>query len=131
MKFKNLFYLFTLLYCLIIKISKNFFYLSNSFFPEVSSNNINSEKTFEANILFPVKYPLSHKNHIFLNQNSLSASLFGFVQIKDDISYNSTDSTWATNPNKLNIYCVQKDRYSKDAKFVLEFTGTNYNQYFR
>jgi hypothetical protein len=111
-------------YCNDITGSTNF--LSHSFTPNVISHVYNAEKTFEANILFPLKYGLNHKNHIYLNENDLSASLFGFVQIKDDIAYNSPNSTWATNPNYVNVFIVQKDRYGKDAKFVLEFSGTNY-----
>jgi hypothetical protein len=112
-------------YCPDISGSAN--YLTNSIDSETNKKYI-KDKTFEANILFPYKYPFSDQNHVFLNQNDLSASLFGFVQIGDSISLTSEDSTWHADPYKLNVFAVQRDRYSKDAKFVFILTGSNYNK---
>lgn len=94
----------------------------------MAEENYLNDKTFELNVLFPVKYDFMNKNHVFLDQQNLSSSLFGFVQIDNNLSVDSTDSTWEADPYKLNIFCVQKDRYTKDAKFVFILTGSNHNQ---
>jgi len=94
-----------------------------------SINKITSsyDKTIECSILFPNKADLLDKTHVFLNQNNLSASLFGFYEVDKTLLTNSIDYTWQSNGYKFNVFSVQKDRYTKDAKFVFLISGSNFN----
>lgn len=86
-----------------------------------------SNKSLECTILFPTKYQLYDPNHVFLNQNQLSASLFGFYEIDQSTVTSSTDFTWQTGGYKFRTFAVQKDRFTKDAKFVFEISGSTFN----
>jgi len=107
--------------------SASYAYLTTSL-SSVEKVTDSSNKSLECSILFPKKLGLSDPNHVFLNQNQLSASLFGFYEVDQSLSPSSTDFTWQTGGYKLNVYSVQKDRYTKDAKFVFVISGSTFSQ---
>lgn len=93
----------------------------------VAQTRDSSNKTFECTILFPNKLGMLDPNHIFLHQNHLSASLFGFYEVDQSLPVTSVNTTWQTGGYKFRAFSVQKDRYTKDAKFVFEISGSTFN----
>lgn len=96
-----------------------------------------SNKSIECTILFPTKYSIYDANHVFLSQNQLSASLFGFYEVDQSNrtssvvagspAYINAEFTWQTGGYKFRTFAVQRDRFTKDAKFVFEISGSTFN----
>lgn len=106
--------------------SASFGYLTTSLSTAVK-NTETSNKSLECTVVFPNKLSLSDPNHIFLSQNNLSASLFGFYEVDRALTPTSADCTWQSNGYKFNVYSVQKDRFTKDAKFIFNISGSTFN----
>jgi len=101
---------------------------SVSYFTSGVETHLN--RTIETTIVFPRKFNIYDPNNIELPATNLSASLFGVEQIDDAIGETDTDCTFANNNYSLNMYCVQKSKESRDAKFVAKYSVNKIVQFY-